>query len=44
MRWRYATAAATVVIGGTRLGITIARENTLAVLGATARSMAPSRR
>ena len=37
-------AAATVVIGGRRLGITIARANWAAVAGATACSIAPSRR
>jgi hypothetical protein len=44
MRWRYAAAAATVVTGGARLGMTMARANWRAVNSATASSIAPSRR
>ena len=44
MRSRYALAAATVVTGGRRFGMTIARRNTFAVAPITADSAGPSRR
>ena len=44
MRSRYARAAATVVTGGRRLGITIARRKRRAVWATTCVSISPSRR
>jgi hypothetical protein len=44
MRSRYAAAAATVVTGGVRFGITTARANVLAVAPTTERIISPSRR
>src|SRR5687768_7909168 len=44
MRPRYAAAETTVVTGGRRFGMTIARPNTFAVAPTTAESAAPSRR
>src|SRR5438552_5270991 len=44
IRSRYADAAATVVTGGVRLGMTTARLNTLAVAPTTERMRSPSRR
>src|SRR5450759_3821192 len=44
MRSRYLAAAATVVTGGLRFGITIARAKRRAVSGSTALSASPSRR
>src|SRR5215831_12644599 len=43
MRSRYAAAAATVVTGGLRFGMMIARANCFAVKGSTELSAAPSR-
>jgi hypothetical protein len=44
IRWRYACASAVVVIGGFRLGITMARPNCAAVNAATEARAGPSRR
>src|ERR1700733_7692229 len=44
IRARYSSAAAVVLTGGTRLGITTARAKRAALNGSTARSSPPSRR